>query len=238
MTNGETGTGERPRGILTDADRDFLRNRDEYSRQGSHARKTAIIDRTTNAFRDFRLLASALTDAEIEKIGEELELEVDDSGFPNHAGQPAPRRILGPESASDVDDPADVLAAPNYQGDVSTIGFLYRLYGDDEAAFEHLIAAGVGAGLDSLRGGTWTVDADIEPSRAPAIDFEETIEKLAAGDFASLSDFEQAEVIVRLQQQDALDIEALRESADLNENFTRDDEGEDTDTDTDTPDAE
>lgn len=62
MTNDENSNDGRPRGILTEADRDFLRNREGYSRQAAHARQNAIVERTRNAILDFSLLFDNLTD--------------------------------------------------------------------------------------------------------------------------------------------------------------------------------
>lgn len=62
MTSDENGPEKRPRGILTEADRKFLRNREEYSRQAAHARQEAVVERTRNAILDFSLLFDNLTD--------------------------------------------------------------------------------------------------------------------------------------------------------------------------------
>lgn len=56
MTSDENSTEERPRGLLSEADREFLRNSEEYSRQASYARQNAIFERTYNAILDFTLL--------------------------------------------------------------------------------------------------------------------------------------------------------------------------------------
>lgn len=47
---------DRERGILTPADRDYLRNPDEYSRQASHQREQAIRKRTRDALLDSTVL--------------------------------------------------------------------------------------------------------------------------------------------------------------------------------------
>lgn len=62
MSNDESGPEERPRGILTEADRQYLRNREEYSRQAAHARQGAIVERTRNGILDFSLLFDNLAD--------------------------------------------------------------------------------------------------------------------------------------------------------------------------------
>ena len=51
---------ERGRGILTPADREFLRNPDEYSRQAAYNRNEAIKERVENSVLDFILLAREL----------------------------------------------------------------------------------------------------------------------------------------------------------------------------------
>lgn len=51
---------ERGRGILTPADREFLRNPEDYSRQAAYNRNEAIKERVENSTLDFMLLAREL----------------------------------------------------------------------------------------------------------------------------------------------------------------------------------
>jgi len=51
---------ERGRGILTPADREFLRNPEDYSRQAAYNRNEAIKERVENSMLDFMLLAREL----------------------------------------------------------------------------------------------------------------------------------------------------------------------------------
>jgi hypothetical protein len=53
---------DRGRGVLSQADRQYLRNPDGYSRQAAHERKQAIAERVENSVLDFRLLAYRLPD--------------------------------------------------------------------------------------------------------------------------------------------------------------------------------
>lgn len=64
---------ERPRGILSPADRKYLlasdeELRDEYSRQARSKRDEAIHVRVRNALKDFQILVSELSQADFEKI--------------------------------------------------------------------------------------------------------------------------------------------------------------------------
>lgn len=52
MTDGD----ERGRGVLSPADRKYLRNPEEYSRQARHEREKAILERVENAILDFTIL--------------------------------------------------------------------------------------------------------------------------------------------------------------------------------------
>lgn len=52
-----TGDEKRGRGIFSPADRQFIANPEEYSRQATHERERAIRDRLYNAIFDFALLA-------------------------------------------------------------------------------------------------------------------------------------------------------------------------------------
>lgn len=54
MTDGD----DRDRGVLSPADRQFLRSPEEYSRQATHEREKAIRERVWNAILDFELLAN------------------------------------------------------------------------------------------------------------------------------------------------------------------------------------
>jgi hypothetical protein len=49
---------DRPRGILSEADRKYLKNPDEYSKQAGYERRQAIIERVHEALYDFPLLLS------------------------------------------------------------------------------------------------------------------------------------------------------------------------------------
>lgn len=51
---------ERPRGILSPADREYLANPDSRSRQAKYKRQDAIVERTRQSFHDFRTLHSSL----------------------------------------------------------------------------------------------------------------------------------------------------------------------------------
>jgi hypothetical protein len=51
---------QRPRGILSEADRQYLNNPDEYSKQAGYERRQAIIQRIHEALHDFPLLVSEL----------------------------------------------------------------------------------------------------------------------------------------------------------------------------------
>ena len=71
------------RGILTKADREYLRNPDKYSRQASYNREEKIDQRIQRAFSDFPLLAKELDDSVLEGIlkpDEDL-VEFTESGF-------------------------------------------------------------------------------------------------------------------------------------------------------------
>lgn len=57
-----TDDRDRPRGILSSADRQYLRNPDEYSRQAAHERKKAIRERVWNTVLDFGLLSELSRD--------------------------------------------------------------------------------------------------------------------------------------------------------------------------------
>ena len=64
---------ERGRGILSAADREFLRSDpEEYSRQARHGREDAIADRVRNAILDFSLLFEHTDREDRERIYEEL----------------------------------------------------------------------------------------------------------------------------------------------------------------------
>jgi len=58
----------RGRGILTEADREYLRNPDEYSRQAAYNREQAIRERLQRAFNDFPLLARELNDSVLDDL--------------------------------------------------------------------------------------------------------------------------------------------------------------------------
>lgn len=67
---------DRPRGILSSTDREYLCGLREYSHQQSELnRRQAIRDRTINALKDFHLLWLLLGETEWEKVFEDFETE-------------------------------------------------------------------------------------------------------------------------------------------------------------------
>lgn len=71
------GEADRPRGILTESDREYLLARGEaYSRQAAHARKRAISKRFVHGILDLALLADLPADER-----QELFIAKDDEGF-------------------------------------------------------------------------------------------------------------------------------------------------------------
>jgi len=61
---------QRPRGILSESDRQYLRNPDEYSKQARYERRRAIIERLHESLHDMPLLVSELDE---ESRGEAFE---------------------------------------------------------------------------------------------------------------------------------------------------------------------
>lgn len=59
---------DRDRGILSPVDREYLRDPDEFSRQGGYQRRDAIRTRVEEAFFDFRLLLDQLDDEAIKDV--------------------------------------------------------------------------------------------------------------------------------------------------------------------------
>jgi hypothetical protein len=66
---------DRPRGILSEADRKYLTNPDEYSDQGAYERRQAIIERVHEALHDFPLLTSELDEVSRAEAFEDRDLE-------------------------------------------------------------------------------------------------------------------------------------------------------------------
>jgi len=62
----------RPRGVLSNADREYLREPGDYSRQASHAREEAIRERMANTILDYPLLANVLGDDRLLDVVHEI----------------------------------------------------------------------------------------------------------------------------------------------------------------------
>lgn len=69
---------QRPRGILSEADRRYLMNPDEYSKQAGYERRQAIIQRIHEGLHDFPLLVSKLDEDSRAKAFEDGDLETKD----------------------------------------------------------------------------------------------------------------------------------------------------------------
>lgn len=212
-SDGGDENNSRGRGILSQADRALLADpsvESDMSPQGLYQRREAIRSRVVNGIRDFWLLANELDDDEIGKIVDGLEV---DGTF--HALEPAPKHLFERgelESFLSPSKPDEVLAANNrfHHGVVSTVAFLYRLYGDDLPAFEKLVSDGVGSALQHFREGDWRVDVDIDPVRVEPVDHGEMLEKLESGNPEELTDKEREILVEHLVEEDAIDIDGLR----------------------------
>lgn len=66
---------DRPRGILSEADRRYLRNPEEYSKQAKYERRQAIIERVHEALHDFPLLVYKLNEDSRKEAFEDRDLE-------------------------------------------------------------------------------------------------------------------------------------------------------------------
>ena len=74
---------ERDRGILTEADRKYIKNLGEFSRQAAHQREEAIRGRVREAVRDFQLLADEMDQRVYDELyGPKREVIEDESGNP------------------------------------------------------------------------------------------------------------------------------------------------------------
>lgn len=103
--------GPQERGILTGADREYLQNPEEYSRQASYNRQQKITERVQFALNDFPLLATRLDDGVLEDVlAAELTTEELDDGTTEHTSEIPTERIKLPYvlafalRASTVDD--------------------------------------------------------------------------------------------------------------------------------------
>lgn len=225
---------DRPRGILSQADRKFLLDRSDYSRQNARQRRMKIVERVENAVYDFWLLQMCLEEREIQDITEAISTD-----GPGHPISEAELDLLSGPSPVPGDN--SIVAAPGgfHRGLVTMIALFYRIYGDDEAAFERLLQQGVGGGIDHERNGQWDVEVDLEIERIGTPESADVIDRLEAGLFRDLSDTERKVVIARLIEEDALDLNALRRSfakdeeefaklaeQDGDEKFVKQDDGE------------
>jgi len=87
---------ERDRGILTEADRKYIKNPEEYSRQAAHQREEAIRGRVREAVRDFQILADDVDQRMYDELfgPERTVLEEDESGDLSGTGIPSERLSL------------------------------------------------------------------------------------------------------------------------------------------------
>lgn len=152
-------TQDRERGILSQADRKYLRIgadgwKADNTAQSRSLRKQAIRQRTTEAIRDFSLLAVWKEDADMLKIADELS---DDA--PDHSVMTAP--------------------GGGDRGMVGMIAFLTRLCDGDLDVLERIIRGGIadGLGFDDPDGDMWSVDIDIDATRTrPTDEIQEKVE--------------------------------------------------------------
>jgi hypothetical protein len=127
---------ERDRGVLTEADRKYLKNPDDYSRQASYQREDAIRNRIRNAVLDFQMLA---TDVD-QRVYDEL-FGAERFGYENDDG----------DSVAGTNIPGDQLSIP------FGVEFLIRLSLSDQTRFNH--PTGLDRGFHEL----FSVERPLEP---------------------------------------------------------------------------
>jgi hypothetical protein len=179
--NNEATEDDRPRAMLTPADRQFLLGEKEYEhRQTAFDRRKAIRDRVVASLSDFSLLFGYLSKHEREKIADEISM-------PDWADAPDHSVMAGPPDSV-----------------VHTLAFLCLLHEDTEA-FQQTVGQGAAGAIQKERGGRWDVDVDIDPERIPAPPNLEAIdEKLQDGLPGELNGLEAQRVIDELAKRHAL----------------------------------
>jgi hypothetical protein len=73
-----TKDGERKRGVLSESDRRYLKEPDEFDRQGRYQRRNKIPERITNSMYDLRLLADELDDNLLAEVFAPEQTQVED----------------------------------------------------------------------------------------------------------------------------------------------------------------
>ena len=184
------GRKKRPRGILSPTDREFLLGTGDFSRQSAYNRRREIIDRTTNAILDLRILATHLEDRMIEGIASNLSQHQNEQQDNPGTSRKFNRSL------------------------VAAIVLFYRLYDGSVRLFEALFEHGMRAAIEDDRGGEWSVNVDITTEKVEQFDIEHVIQRLKAGDVSGLTKYEKRVVMDILVQNDLLDLDALCEDDD------------------------
>ena len=137
------------RGILSRADREYLRNPEEYSRQAANARQRRIVERTRNALLDFRYLADP-------EFSDELLLRA--FAAPPDLGGRHPLLGTVPDGASTeivVSDPEVEASA------AEAITTFHRIYPPE--LFNSLVEDGVVSSVNRFQAEKEVVDASYSP---------------------------------------------------------------------------
>lgn len=185
MTDESKGV-DRPRGILSAADRRFLRGEKKYKhRQSLLKRRATIRERVVNGILDFEVLLTELSENDREKIVDELGIRA-----PEHS-------LIGGS-----------YAAPS--GVTDAIGFLYLLHTDREdflTTVDHAVKSALRHRGEAVTDVTTRMDIE----RADHIDTEAAIEKYEAGNMDALTNGERDWLVRALQATGDAPADRLRE---------------------------
>lgn len=194
----EIDTPHEKRGILSAADRRFLQNPDDYSRQAANEREDRIVERIRNAMLDFRYLA--------------------DPEFPEEYLAEAFRQSEGPSIRQplSVQESGVALSDPRIEDSaVEAITLFHRIY--SPSTFNDMIEEAVVTAVDRYYSDIQVVDASYNPDiRDREVVHDRAVEKVEEG--LPLTP-DETKLLLEYGEVDAKDIaEHVRETGDDTDN--------------------
>jgi hypothetical protein len=184
---------DRPRGVLSKDDRQFLRGKKEYEHVESNANaRSRIRERIINAFLDFTLIDVYLEDRDRERVFDAFDAD----------------HVWGGDADLYADEATQIGALDD------VIAFIYRETIDRHPPFEKILERGVTQGENdpgAVYLGQYVVEFEVEEIEPENLDVDSIVERVEAGQVDTLTEAEMAAFVQLFATSDAFDSDVVRE---------------------------
>ena len=184
---------DRPRGVLSKDDRQFLRGKKDFQHVESNANaRSRIRERVINAFLDFALIDVYLEDRDRERVFDAFDADL----------------VWGGDADLYADEATQIGTLDN------VIAFIYRETIDRHPPFEKILERGVMQGENdpgTVYLGQYEIELEVKEIDPENLNVDSIVERVESGQVNTLTEAEMAAFIQLFAASDAFDSDVVRE---------------------------